>query len=1102
MITNFDYLKQEVKFNSFSDVAVAAEKILKIDKESSVINCRRAMEFAIKWMYSVDKSLEMPYQDNLVSLMSTEDFHDLVDDALWKRLDLIRKIGNRAAHNGRKITEDEAILCLQNLFIFMDYVSYCYSDFYEERQYDISLLNESTEETAVAKTSDDDVDLKALIAENKALKEELTAKRTEQQQTYVPKPSDLSEYKTRKIYIDSMLLDAGWTEGKDWINEVKLPGMPNKSEVGYADYVLYDDMHRPLAVVEAKRTCVDVAKGRQQAKLYADLLENQYNRRPVVFLTNGFETRIIDNQYPERKVAVIYSKRDLEKLFNLQTMKTSLKHIVVDKDIAGRYYQEGAIKAVCDTFDNRNRRKALLVMATGSGKTRTVIALCKVLLDKGWAKNILFLADRNSLVTQAKRNFANLLPDLSCSNLVEEKENYTAHCIFSTYQTMMNCIDSVKDVNGKLFTCGHFDLVICDEAHRSIYNKYRDIFNYFDAPLVGLTATPKDEIDKNTYGIFDLENGVPTYGYELSQAVKDGYLVDFMTVETKLKFIEEGIAYDELSEEDKAAYEETFEFEDGKLPERINSSALNTWIFNEDTIKQVLYVLMKDGLKVDYGQKIGKTIIFAKNHDHAEKILEVFNKQYPEYSKKGQSFAKVIDNHMTYAQSAIDEFSDPKKMPQIAISVDMLDTGIDVPEILNLVFFKKVMSKAKFWQMIGRGTRLCSGLIDGQDKEKFYIFDFCGNFEFFRMNQGKTTANMVALQGAIFSLKFEIAYKLQSLEYQIDRLIVYRSKLVEAMVGKVQELNRENFAVRQHLKYVDTYSVENNYQSITFEDTLMVREELAPLIMPDGEEASAVRFDALMYGMELAYLAGKGYGRHKSDLFKKIEGLAGVANIPEIKKQSELINKILHTDYIDNAGIDEFEHIRISLRNLMKYLPQGMIKYDTDFTDEILSTEWNDSELENDELKNYKAKAEFYVRQHQDNIAIAKLKTNQPLTEMDVESLEQILWKEVGSKDDYEKEYGHKPLGEFVREIVGLDMNAAKEAFSEFLNDINLDSRQIYFVNQIVEYIVHNGMMKDLSVLQESPFTDKGSVVELFTDLTVWMGIRKVIDRINANAAA
>ena len=1101
-MTNFDFLKKEPKFNSFADVAVAAEKTLKIDKESSVINCRRAMEFAIKWMYSVDKSLEMPYQDKLVSLMSTDDFHDLVDEDLWKRLDLIRKIGNRAAHGGRKITEDEAILCLQNLFVFMDYISYCYSNFYEDRQYDVNLLKQTNETPVLIKISDEDVNLQTLIAENKALKEELTAKRAEQQQTYIPKPLDLSEYETRKIYIDSMLLDAGWTEGNDWLNEVELSGMPNKSEVGFADYVLYDDSHRPLAVIEAKRACTDVAKGRQQAKLYADLLEAQYNRRPVVFLTNGFETRIIDNQYPERKIAVIYSKRDLEKLFNLQTMKTSLNHISVDKNIAGRYYQEGAIRAVCDAFDKRNRRKALLVMATGSGKTRTVIALCKVLLDAGWVKNILFLADRNSLVTQAKRNFVNLLPDLSCSNLVEEKDNYTAHCIFSTYQTMMNCIDSVKDDNGKLFTCGHFDLVICDEAHRSIYNKYRDIFNYFDAPLIGLTATPKDEIDKNTYGIFDLENGVPTYGYELAQAVKDGYLVDFITVESKTKFIEEGIAYDELSEEDKAAYEETFESENGKLPEKIDSSALNTWVFNEDTIRQVLHVLMRDGLKIDYGQKIGKTIIFAKNHEHAEKILEVFNKQYPELSRNGQPFAKVIDNYMTYAQSAIDEFSDSKKMPQIAISVDMLDTGIDLPEVLNLVFFKKVMSKAKFWQMIGRGTRLCPGLMDGEDKDKFYIFDFCGNFEFFRMNKGRPTANMIALQGAIFSLEFEIAYKLQSIEYKTDRFITYRNKLVGMMTGKVQELNRENFAVRQHLKYVDTYSAERNYQSITFEDTLMVREELAPLIMPDGDEASAVRFDALMYGMELAYLAGKGYGRHRSDLLKKVEGIAGVANIPEIQAQSELINKILHTDYIDNAGIDEFENIRISLRNLMKYLPKGIVKYDTDFADEILSTEWNDSELENDELKNYKAKAEFYVRQHQDNIAIAKLKTNQPLTETDIENLEHILWKELGSKDDYEKEYGHKPLGEFVREIVGLDMNAAKEAFSEFLDDTNLDSRQIYFVNQIVEYIVHNGMMKDLSVLQESPFTDKGSVAEIFTDMTVWMGIRKVIDQINTNAAA
>lgn len=1095
-MTNFDFLKKEPQFDSFADVAISAEKILHIDIEASVINCRRAMEFAIKWMYSVDGSLVMPYQDTLVSLMSTEEFRDIVDPDLWRRLDFIRRVGNNAAHNGKKITLDQAKLCLENLYIFLDFVAYCYAKDYTEGEFHGELLEEQKQPVLKEIPPISEIDLKALIAENQTLKEQLTARREGQQQTYVPKPLDLSEYKTRKIYIDTMLTDAGWTEGKNWINEVELPGMPNKSEVGYADYVLYDDAHRPLAVIEAKRTCVDVAKGRQQAKLYADLLEKQYGRRPVIFLTNGFDTRIDDGQYPERKVSMIYSKRDLEKWFNLQSMKTSLKHITVDKNIAGRYYQEGAVKAVCDSFGNKNRRKALLVMATGSGKTRTVISLCDVLLQHGWVKNILFLADRNSLVTQAKRSFVNLLPDLSVTNLCEEKDNYQAHCVFSTYQTMMNCIDSVKDEEGKLFTCGHFDLLICDEAHRSIYNKYKDIFTYFDAPLVGLTATPKDEIDKNTYNIFELENGVPTYGYELAQAVKDGYLVDFLSVESSLKFIEEGIVYDELSEEDKEAYEATFEDENGELPEKISSSALNSWLFNEDTIKKVLHILMTKGIRINYGETLGKTIIFAKNHDHAEKILEIFGKEYPNLP----GYAKVIDNYMTYAQSAIDEFSEPNKLPQIAISVDMLDTGIDVPEVLNLVFFKKVMSKAKFWQMIGRGTRLCPGLLDGEDKQKFYIFDFCGNFEFFRMNKGKATANMMALQGAIFNLEFQITYKLQDMEYQTERLIAYRNALIQHMSEKVQELNRENFAVRQHLKYVDLYSDQSNYQALSYEDTLLVRKELAPLILPDGDDASAVRFDALMYGIELAYLIGKKYGKARSDLFKKVSAISTVANIPEIMVQAELINQILHTDYLDRAGINEFEHIRESLRDLMKYLPKKKVRYDTNFEDDILSIEWKESELENDDLKNYKAKAEYYVRQHQDDLVIAKLKKNKPMTQDDIKTLEKILWSDLGTKDEYEAEYGDKPLGEFVREIVGLDMNAAKEAFSEYLNEANLDSRQIYFVNQIVEYIVHNGLMKDLSVLQESPFTDQGSVVDIFTDLNVWIGIRKVIEGINDNA--
>ena len=1093
-MTNFDFLKKEQQFDVFADAAIAAEQVLNTDNANCVIGCRRAMEMAVKWMYSVDDSLDMPYQDKLVSLMGTDEFRDIVGIDIRRRMDLIRQVGNNAAHSVDKISREQAELCLENLYIFLDFIAYCYAGHYEERSYNAALLKEKD---TTAPPAVPDISLDALIAENQSLKQELTARRAEQQQSYVPKPLDLSEYQTRKVYIDTMLTDVGWEKDINWVNEYELYGMPNASDVGVADYVLFGDDGRPLAVIEAKKTCVDVAKGRQQAKLYADLLEQKFKRRPVIFLTNGFETRIWnDKNEPERKVAVIYSKRDLEKLFNLQSMRTSLKNVMVNRGIAGRYYQEAAIKAVCEAFGEKNRRKALLVMATGSGKTRTIIGLVDVLLQHGWVKNILFLADRNSLVTQAKRAFVNHLPNLSVTNLCEEKDNYGAHGVFSTYQTMMNCIDTAMDEQGKLFTCGHFDLLICDEAHRSIYNKYRDIFNYFDAKLVGLTATPKDEIDKNTYDVFDLENGVPTYGYELAQAVKDEYLVDFVSVETKLKFIEQGILYEELSQEDKAVYEDTFTDEDGALPERINSSALNDWIFNEDTIKKVINTLMTHGLRVGYGEKMGKTIIFAKNHLHAEKIHELFGKEYPNLP----GYTKVIDNYMTYAQSAIDEFSEPDKLPCIAISVDMLDTGIDIPEILNLVFFKKVMSKAKFWQMIGRGTRLCPELLDGEDKKQFYIFDFCGNFEFFREGNRSEVPAVLALQSAVFHLKAQLALKLQSIEYQTEELIAFRGGLVQDMAAKVKELNRDNFAVRQHLKHVDMYSAPENYISLTYEDTLTIKEELAPLILPDDDDANAVRFDALMYGIELAYIEGKKYTRARNDLLKKVSIIAGIANIPEIMAQSDLIHKMLHTNYLETAGMKELENIRVNLRHLMKYIPRGQVKYTVNFDDDILSLEFKDSELDNDDLKNYKAKAEFYIRQNLDHIVIAKLKKNVPPTGEDMKALEKILWSEVGTKADYDAAIGSKPIGEFVREIVGLDMNAAKTAFADYLNESELDSRQIYFVNQIVEYVVRNGIMKDLSVMQSAPFTDRGSMVEIFTNLTVWEGIRTVINTINANA--
>ncbi len=1105
-MTNFDYLLEEPQFKDFVEIAIAAEKVAVIDPATSVIDCRRAMELAVKWMYSVDKDLRTPYQDKLVTLINTLDFKDIVDPNTWQGLDLIRRLGNVAVHTNRKVSLDEAVLCLKALFSFFDMLDYCYGSNYQKKDFDKSLIGKYRLEfiPKVVPIEESTPSLDKMTKKNESLQESMTAQRKVQEDSYNPKPFGISEFKTRKIYIDTMLAEAGWVEGQNWLNEVELKGMPNKAGIGYADYVLYDDAHQPLALIEAKKTCKDVAVGRQQAKLYADLLEKKYGRRPVVFLSNGFETRIIDNQYPERQVSSIYSKRDLEKLFNLQKVRQPLTNITVADNIAGRYYQKAAIQAVCESFSKENRRKALLVMATGSGKTRTAVGLVKVLLDAGWIKHVLFLADRDALVTQAKRSFENLLLDLSSTNLVKDKSNYNARCVFSTYATMMNVIDTATDDDKKkLYTAGHFDLIIVDEAHRSIYNKYQNIFTYFDAPLVGLTATPKDDIDKNTYSIFNLEDGVPTYGYDLAQAGDDGYLVPYKSIETHLKFMENGINYDDLSTQEKEEYEETFTDEDGDLPKKIDSGKLNKWLFNKDTIRKVLNILMRQGLKIDYGEKIGKTIIFAKNHRHAEEILKVFNEEYPQFSRNthGQPYATVIDNYTNYSQSAIDEFSDPDKLPQIAISVDMLDTGIDVPECLNLVFFKKVMSKAKFFQMIGRGTRLCPHLLDGKDKQEFYIFDFCDNFHFFRMGKGHEAGVQETLQSALFNLKMELTRKLQEEPYQTNDFKQYRKTLVEDLSKKVKELNRNNFAVKQHIAYVDKFSQVDNYNNLTYEDIVNAQKELSPLILPDNDEPNALRFDALVYKMELAKMSQESYGRLKIDLCNKISKLSDLMTIPQVKEKKDLIKEILQPEYVESTDVKDLEHIRQSIRDLIQYLPKKGTVYYTNFADTVLDSTIHDAELETDTLKNYKAKAEFYIKQHQSENLMVKIRDNEPLSNQDLKELESILWQKLGSKEEYQKEIGNKAPGEFVRSIVGLDMHAAKKAFNKYLDTVPLNKQQIYFINEIIEYIVKNGTLTDMHVLQESPFTNQGSISELFeSDITIWLKVKTAIDEINSNA--
>ena len=1078
-------------------------RVLPISASMCATASRTALEFAVKWVYSVDTSLVKPYDDKLVALISTEDFKDLIPSGMIAKLDYLRRVGNNATHNPKGVSRDQAVLALQNLHSFLDFVAYCYGADYTEIPFDKSLLDVLQHSaTPVAPTQPEEVSFEKLLDENFPKREKLTTKRAAQlKQGYTVKPMDMTEAQTRKAYIDVMLQDAGWQRGQNWADEYPIDEMPNKNNKGFADYVLLGDNGLPLAVIEAKRTSVSVEKGRQQAVLYADFLEKKHGQRPIIFMTNGYETRMWDDKnYPERQVSGIYSKRDLEKAFNSMCNRTSLKAVRISDEISGRYYQKEAIQSVCDAFGERNRRKALLVMATGSGKTRTVISLADVLIRHGRVKNLLFLADRNALVTQAKRAFHNLMPNLSLCNLTEGKEEASARAVFSTYQTMMNCIDATRDEKGdRLFTPGHFDLIVVDEAHRSIYNKYKDIFTYFDALLVGLTATPKDEIDKNTYGIFDLESGVPTYGYELSQAVQDGYLVDFVSIETELKFMTAGIAYDELSPEEQEEYESTFADEDGNLPAAIDSSALNQWIFNGDTIRKALNTLVQHGQRVDYGEKIGKTIIFAKNHNHAEKILEVWNQEYPDYPSH---YARVIDNYTNYTQSLIDDFSDKNKLPPIAISVDMLDTGIDVPEILNLVFFKKVMSRAKFWQMIGRGTRICESLLDSKDKERFYIFDLCRNFEFFRLHaKGREAGTVATLQERTFNTKIEMIYKLQEISFQTDELQGYRKELVKDLLEQVKALPRDNFAVKQHLRIIDKYQSDDDFTTLTYENTLQIAEHVAPLVLPSGDDTAAARFDQLIFQIELAMLTEKSYKRAKNDVISKATELSKYGTIPAIVAQKDLLEQIIHNDHLDRAGISDYEDIRIKLRDLIKFIPESdRERYDTDFTDDILSIEWNESQLDNDDLANYKKKVNYYILQHQSIPAIAKLKGNQPLNDTDVRALEKILWNELGTKEQYDTQYGKTPLGELVRSIVGLEQKAANEAFSQFLNDAELDSRQMYFVRQIVNYIVKNGMMKDLSVLQESPFTDQGGISELFDNVAVFMDLRVAIERINRNA--
>ncbi|EQG58968.1 DEAD/DEAH box helicase family protein [Clostridioides difficile DA00149] len=956
---NFDFLQKKKNFNSFNTACLEAEKSILVSPSTCATITRRALELAVKWLYANDSDLVLPYQDNLSTLIHNNSFIELIDYDMLPLLKYIVKLGNLSVHTSANIERGEAILSLNNLHQFVSWIDYCYSDEYTAEDFNEDLLLHGEEKRTrpdelknlYERLSSKDKKLEEVIKENEELRKSLTEKRKVNTVNYDFKIDEVSEFETRKRYINIELKLAGWEFGKDIWEEIEVQGMPNESGVGYVDYVLYGENGKPLAVVEAKRTSKDPKIGQQQAKLYADCLEKRYSQRPVIFLTNGFDMYIWDD-YSDRKVYGFYKKSELQLMIDRRKSKKSLSSVTINDEISNRYYQKEAIRAVCEALENK-QRKTLLVCATGTGKTRIAISIVDVLSRHNWIKNILFLADRKALVKQAKKSFTKLLPNLALCNLLDSKDSpEDARMIFSTYPTMMNAIDDTKSKDGKrLFTPGHFDLIIIDESHRSIYKKYKSIFDYFDSYLMGLTATPKDEIDKNTYSVFDMENGVPTYAYEYNKAVEDGYLVDYTSIEFKTKIMEDGIKYDELSDEEKEEYENTFN-DDESIGDEIGNNAVNEWLFNSDTIDLVLNKLMTEGLKIEGEEKIGKTIIFAKNTKHARAIVERFNKLYPKY---GGNFVKAVDYSINYVDSIIDDFSDKNKLPQIAVSVDMLDTGIDIPEILNLVFFKKVRSKTKFWQMIGRGTRLCPDLLGvDMDKERFLIFDFCNNFEFFKFNPKGFEGNKTeTLTEKLFNIKVSMVKELQDIKYIEGEYAELRKELLEELITSVKALNEDSYIVRMNLSYVHKYKNENVWSNIGAVAQNEIREYISPLITSYSDDELAKRFDVVMYNIQLAYLQNNNASKGIRHVMATAEKLSKLGTIPQIQQQKYTIEKAMTEDFWEDSDIFEVEEVRISLRELIKYLEKSSQKiYYTSFEDMIVAEDRNDSVYNANNLKN------------------------------------------------------------------------------------------------------------------------------------------------------
>ena len=1070
MAKNFDYILLVAdtipSFKNLHNYCRLAEEQQHIYPDSSANNARKALEWLVKNMLMI-KGLTIDGRMSLNDMLRLPEMDAFInhDYDFSRDIYYVKKIGNAASHDGGEpVNRVKAFRCLRALYNVVAGFLGRWGAVENIPPFDATLLLSSSTPVSLVTSPEPKVEMEVVDS----VKKESLA---DPQPVVLPPESLDSEAVTRRYLIDYMLEEAGWdvldvkgdVQGGKACIEVEVKGMPTASGKGYADYVLFSRGGKPLAVIEAKATSHAVTEGRQQATLYADCLEKRYGVRPVIYYTNGFTTKVIDGMgYPDRDVISFHSMDDLERLIQKRG-RAEIKDVTIKEEITDRPYQQTAIKSIVEWFNAKHRR-GLLVLATGTGKTRVSISLCDILMRNDWVKTVLFLADRTALVGQAHRAYEALLPSVSMSVLSEEKApDMQARILFSTYQTMINYLDR----EDKAFSVGRFDLIIIDEAHRSVFGRYGAIFNYFDSLLIGLTATPRDEIDRNTYDLLQLDNGMPNYSYDLDEAVKDGYLCSYKTLQYHSKIMERGAKWDEMSKEDREEAERLMDYEksfvglgpDDEYHRDILPQEIFKYLFNIDTVDKVLMELMEKGLKVKSGEEIGKTIIFAMNHKHAELIVERFRTLYPE---KNPNYCQLIDNYVNHARGLILDFEQMDKNPQIAVSVDMLDTGVDVPSVLNLVFFKCVKSKIKFMQMIGRGTRLCPKVFGSTDKKEFYIFDWCSNFEFFSVNSdGANPVAMKSLTERLFALRLDIAFALQSAEHQekeVDRRL--HDELKAILHTQVNSLSRARIDVRAHLQTIEPYRDREVWVCLSELDVAELK-GIAHLLPRPKENEAAKKFDVLMLYLQLeAVDSTVKADNSRASVIKIAQLLEKKATIPAVRERMETIKEVQTAYFWEHSTLDSLERVRLELRDLVHILAES--RDERKFVINIEDTISSDAVAAPVTLQaTYEERVIDYLAKHTDSEVLRKIQNFEQLTADDTIELQRICWQELGTKTEYEevtngRRYNNN-VAAFIRVIQGVDRKKALAIYARFIKDSDLTAEQEQYLKEILNYISENG---------------------------------------------